>query len=182
MSLPFALFDDAESSSDSNDSEIEFEFETSPSSIDTPCPPSRFARTPTPSPRITSSVRRIRDEWFTTHVRGIILHTETMMLRGNLPQFEPINIRSTDGLFELSPATLSEIFEIPLIARKLFIKDRPDLKDQLRVASCYTIILRRHSNLFSLGETACDRCALIIYPKDSAPIANRVLPPPSRSP
>ena len=90
-------------------------------------------------------------------VVAVVVNTNSIMLRANSPQYTKHSLPPTDAIFATRPASISEIFGMPLIARPARVQDLPQLSPYLREAQVPNLLIR---SLFrECDVTCCDKNA-----------------------
>jgi hypothetical protein len=90
-------------------------------------------------------------------IQAVIVNTNSVMLRANVPQYLPQSLTTTDAIFVHRPSSMSKVFGIPLIARSLRSEDCADLAPFLREAQVPNLLLRTLYR--NCDVTICDNTA-----------------------
>lgn len=91
------------------------------------------------------------------NVTAVIVHTNSIILRADIPQYASHLLPPTDAIFASHPSPISKVFGIPLVARAVQVADVLELKPYLCEAQMPNLSVR---SLFrECDVTCCDETA-----------------------
>lgn len=95
------------------------------------------------SPPLSESSHNIENSFDQTRqVQGVLVHTNSMMLRANVPQYEKHYVEETDEVFSFKVASISKVMKFELVVRPITTEERPGLAPFLQETQVPNLPLR----------------------------------------
>jgi hypothetical protein len=100
----------------------------------------------------TNSRLNLRRKSHKNDVKAVIVNTNSMMLRSEVPMYTSHPLSPTDDIFGSTPSSISEVFNIPIVTRAVRSKDVPGLTSYLSETQVPNLPVR---SLFRQCDVTC---------------------------